>query len=411
MKTKQKTVEIAKSRKENSLNAGKEIGRKLSKIDTKTVFLFFSVKYKPDELIKGILSEIDAEICGCSGAGVICNDEIIEKGAVAIGFNKEGLSFGLGVGTNINKNPFQAGIMAINSALDSLKKKNLKKIFAKFYAASINDPTQIIQKTPSCAVMTFIDGLCGREEEVLKGITSRFAFPMPLAGGSAGDDLILKETIQICNNKAYKNSVVTALLVTNSKLCFAIDHGWIPRKETVLVTKAKGRRVYELNGKPAIEAYAKLLGVKKDKLIKEKQIAFKTGLRHPLAIVSVANEYFLRHPKEILEDGSITFFSEVSEGVALVATDASRESLINAGLNAAKKITRTLNKEIEALFIFNCVARKVFLGKKAEEEIKRIFEITNAPTIGFYTYGEQAFSQATPISHRNQTINMMGIGK
>ena len=398
--------------KQNALQAGKEIGEKLAAINPKTVFLFASVKYDFKQLIKGILSQTKTQISGCSGAGLICGNKLIDQGAVAIGFNKENIAFGSGIGEHINKDPIKAGQDSVANSLQNLKKYNLTKIFAKYYAATINDPTQMIQKSPSFAAMTFIDGLSGQEEKVLQGITSNFPSPIPLIGGSAGDDLNLKKTLQICNNKVYENSAVTNMIMTDSLLSFAVNHGWIPRKKTVLVTKASDRIVYKLNNKPAVDVYAELLGIKKEVLLKEKQIAFKTGLKHPLAIISMAGDCWLKHPKEVFEDGSISFFSEVPEGVALVTTDADYNSLINTGINTVKKAIKPIGKDnVEAVFIFNCVARKAFLGNKAKEEIKKIAELTDAPIIGFYTYGEQAFTSNTPICHRNQVINVMVIGK
>lgn len=405
------SVETAATTKPSALQAGKELGKKLAAIDPKTVFLFASVRYDFSALIEGILSQTSTKISGCSGAGVICNGKLIENGAAAIGFNKENIAFGSGIGQNINKNPIKAGRDSVASALQDLRKQNLTRIFAKYYAASINDPTQMINNSPGFAAMTLIDGLSGSEEAVLRGVTSSFSSPIPLAGGSAGDDLRLKKTLQICNNKVYENSIVTAIAMSSAPIGFAVNHGWQPRKKTVLVTKADGRRVYKLDNRPAVDVYAELLGTSAYKLLKERHIAFKTGLKHPLAIVSMSGECWLKHPKEVFDDGSLSFFSEVSEGVALVTTDATASSLIKTAIATVKQAMKPTNNNPAALFIFNCVARKVFLGKKVKNELKQISELTNVPIIGFYSYGEQAFTSSTPICHRNQTINVMAIGK
>ena len=402
-------IQIAHSKRKNSLVAGKELGKKLAGIDPENVFLFASAKHNFKQLIRGILAEVQTSISGCSTAGEIYNDKISEGGAVALGFNSQDIKFGSGIGFSKKPDYIKLGDDSISNALLDLRKKNLTKIFAKYYASVMADPTQMMLNMPAFAIITFIDGFIPTEK-VLQGIKSKFKMPIPLIGGSAGDDLMLKKTVQICNNKVYSGNVVSTALFTSKKLGFGVEHGWIPRKKSVIVTKAKGRRVYSLDNKPAITVYSELLGLEKEKLLKEKHIAFKTGLQHPFAAVSMSGEYWLKHPLEVFEDGSIAFFSEVPEGVALVVADGTIDSLINAGIKAVKQAVSSL-KKVDAMFIFNCVARKAFLGNRAKQEIKLISEMIDAPVIGLYTYGEQSFTQTTPVGHRNQTINILAIGE
>lgn len=406
-----KEIKSSYSTNKNSFNAGKEIGKELADIDPKFVFLFASSKHNFQELVGGILSEMNTVISGASTAGETHSGKLLEGSAVAIGFNSPHIAFGSGIGTNISKNPLEAGSVSVTNALASLRKENLTKIFARYHASIMHDPTKAILNCPNFAAVTLIDGLSGAEEKVLRGVTQHSRTPLPVVGGSAGDDLKLQETIQVCNNEVYKNSIVTTMVVTNASLGFAVQHGWTPRQDSVLVTKSKGRRVYELNNKPAVDVYAKLLGVEPDVLLKERQIAFGTGLQHPLAVVTMSGEYWLKHPKEVLEDGSIDFFSDVLQGTALVTTDGDPDTLIEAGVNTVQQAIDAVGKDnVKAVLLFNCVARKAFLGNRAEEEVKRISELTDAPIVGMYTYGEQAFSSTTPVAHRNQTLVAMVIG-
>jgi len=38
---------------------------------------------------------------------------------------------------------------------------------------------------------------------------------------------------------------------------------------------------------------------------------------------------------------------------------------------------------VSALFVFNCIARKAFLGNRAEEEIKKIYELAESNDINY----------------------------
>ena len=405
-------IESCYSKKKDSISAGKQIGKKLA--GSEFGFLFASVKYDFGKLLEGIREESDVTISGTSTSGAICSDKLVEEGVVALGFNDPHIKFGSGVG-KISGNPVKAGEISVKNALSVLRKKKegLMPIFAKCFAASINDPTELVAgkyRPPNTAVTTFIDGLSGVEERVLEGVTKSFSSPLPVIGGSSGDDLKLKKTLQICNNRVYENSVVATLIFTSAPLAFSLSHGWTPRKEICLVTKSKGRIVYELNNRPALDVYAELLNIKADDLLREKQIAFKTGLKHPFGVLTMLGECWLKHPMEVFEDGSISFFSNVYQGTALIATDGDPNVMISTSVDSVKKAIENVG-EAGAVLLFNCVARKVLLGKRAAEEVKRISELTDAPIVGMYTYGEQAFTRTTPVAHRNQTLSTMVMGK
>lgn len=89
-----------------------------------------------------------------------------------------------------------------------------------------------------------------------------------------------------------------------------------------------------------------------------------------MGAITLDRSYWLKHPQRVLEDGSITFFSTVPEGVALIATKGNPDDLIETGINTAKKAISVIDN-VSALFVFNCIARKAFLGNRAEEEIKK----------------------------------------
>jgi len=167
---------------------------------------------------------------------------------------------------------------------------------------------------------------------------------------------------------------------------------------TGVATDAKGRRVYAINDRPAAEVYGEWLGKK----LKPKVIAWDEGLTNPLAIVDIAGELWLRHPKEIGEDGSITFFSAVPENAVLEITSGKKEDLVEAARDAGENMKICDAKSFS--FIFDCVARKVYLGDLTAKELSAFNESIKGESAGFYTYGEQAPTTKSVVGHRNQTF-------
>ena len=112
-------------------------------------------------------------------------------------------------------------------------------------------------------VISVLDGLTRHEEHFLETFATAFG-NIPHLGGSAGDDLKLKATYVFYNGKFHQNAAVLMLVGTGKPFSvFSVDHIDSPVSKLV-VTNAdpESRTVYEINGEPAAQYYASLLGLK-----------------------------------------------------------------------------------------------------------------------------------------------------
>ena len=106
-----------------------------------------------------------------------------------------------------------------------------------------------------------IDGLSVREEPVtsaLQGALGKF----PLVGGSAGDGLNFGTTHVYFDGGFHADSAVLVLVTTPLPFrTFKAQH-FVPTEQRVVVTAADAERriVMELDGRPAVEEYARLAG-------------------------------------------------------------------------------------------------------------------------------------------------------
>jgi len=69
----------------------------------------------------------------------------------------------------------------------------------------------------------------------------------------------------------------------------------------------------------------------------------------------------------------------------------------------------------QLVLVFNCVARRKVLGRRAADEIKTVRDILGprVPTAGFYTYGEIApleGNTANPSFFHNETVVILTLG-
>ncbi len=392
----------AKSAKKAGEEAAKAAMKRAGADSCNFVLVFASSKYAPQKVLDGVTKVTgNAPLYGCTTAG-----EINEKGAydgsvTVMVIKSKYVRVGVGVATGVRKSPAAAGEKAATNALKALKREPRLQSLALFKKSS----WEMVKFHPYICLDT-IDGLSGQEEDVLNGIMQVMG-TNPIIGGSAGDDLKLKKTYQFCNGKAYTDAVVAAVISTDLYTSIVSKHGWKPLSKTVVATKTDGRKLIEINHRPAVEGYAKLLKCDPKKLIQEGTIAFGTGLEYPLAIPDISGEPWLRHPFSVEKDGSIDFFSRIPKTAVLQLMKGKKEWLIQAGEQAAREAKRKAGGTPACGIMFNCVARKALLGKQAGTEIKEISKLLNAPFAGFYTYGEQSPTSRGANGHKNQTINLL----
>ena len=369
--------------------------------------VFSSSRYNPDKLLKGVRSVLGSvPLAGCTTAGEITQAGPLEGSVAVMVISADVVRAGIGLGRGVRKKPREAGREAVSAAIRDLGYPTL----------CLTAPSLEAKQTGHVPffLLMFPDGLSGREEDIIEGMKDVLGGYFPIVGGSAGDDLKLKRTYQFCTDGAFTDAVVCALVATHNPVGFGSKHGWRPLDRLALVTKSSGRVVEELNHRPAAEIYAEMLKVNLEDL-KRGVLAWDIGLSNPLGMPDLLGEIWLRHPKALLEDGGISFFSKVPEGVALRLMYGRKEDLIGAARDAASEAIERCGKPrgVEAAMVFNCVARYKLLGTEgAREELNELKKVIgDAPLIGFYTYGEQGFTAGGMVGHRNQTITICLIGR
>jgi hypothetical protein len=239
--------------------------------------------------------------------------------------------------------------------------------------------------------LTFIDGLSMKEERVVSLMADALA-GLPLLGGSAGDDLAFKETRVFCNGEALRDGAIFVLGETDAAFEIVKHQHYTTTPRSVVITKAdtSARRVYEIDGYPALEAYARALGLTPDKVTNE------VTFMNPVTFVC-NGEIYVRSIQRVEPDGSIIFYCGVEEGMVL--SIGGHEEMRGALARDLDALT-TKHGRPELFIACNCILRA--LEAKAGEhhaELASTLQRNANHAIGFDTYGEQLHGL-----HINQTL-------
>lgn len=239
-------------------------------------------------------------------------------------------------------------------------------------------------------VISVLDGLTRHEEHFLETFATAFG-NIPHLGGSAGDDLKLEATYVFYNGEFHRDAAVLLLVGTGKPFTvFSIDHINSPVSKLV-VTHAdpESRTVYEINGEPAAQYYASLLGMKAEDLTPDVFSMF------PLAVM-VGGKYFIRSIQKVdLASNAITFYCAVDIGIIL--TFVQLGDCIEALESKLDKLRAQLG-EPEFVYACDCFLRRLEIQQgKNDHEIRRLQQRYNVA--GFNAYGEHIHSV-----HLNQTF-------
>ncbi len=243
--------------------------------------------------------------------------------------------------------------------------------------------------------LLLVDGLSVREEQVVRAVKGALG-NVPLVGGSAGDDIEFSRTWVFCDGRFHGDAAVLALLSTEIPFYpFKTQH-FVSDQERLVVTGADpdARLVREINGLPAAEEYARVIGTSVDGL---GAMRFAAA---PVVVVIDGTDY-VRSIQKANPDGSLTFFCAIDEG--LVFRVAHGLDLVEDLKQSVREIESRIGP-IQTVCAFDCILRNLeILQRGQKRQVEQLFG--EYDFFGFSTYGEQFGSV-----HVNQTLTGVAFG-
>jgi len=243
--------------------------------------------------------------------------------------------------------------------------------------------------------LCFLDGLSMKEEHVTSLMADALE-GLPLVGGSAGDDLAFQATRVIVNGEALSGAGIYVLAASELPFHVVKHQHYTTTPRDLVITRAdiENRRVYEIDGRTAVDAYAAVLGLRRE------DVTGDVTFMNPLTF-TYGGELYVRSIQKVEEDGSIVFYCGIEEGMVLSV--GGHEPMAEA---LARDLGAEGEEQAELLVACNCILRALETRKRGlHAPIGAALRKKAKHVVGFDTYGEQLHGL-----HINQTLVGLAIG-
>ncbi len=317
-----------------------------------------------------------ARILGCSSFGQIGPD----------GYRQDAIA-----GTSIHRDDiaFEIGLAESLSSFELLQGKAFawglrEKLRHRIAGVSSED----------CFAFMLIDGQSGKEELVARAFHDGLG-GIRLVGGSAGGGRTRGAIL--CDRLIVENAAL--LLVGTSPFLFEVfkTQDFFSSETRMVVTEAFPARriVTEINGLPAAQEYARLIGLPVSALTPE---VFSD---HPL-IVRMGETDFIRSIESVAGDSQLHFYCAVEEGnVFRLSRPTDPVSTLRDALESVSRQTGSLSMVLGC----DCCLRQIAIG--LHDHRARIDELLMRHRVtGFASGGEQFCGM-----HVNQTFTGIAFGR
>ncbi len=224
--------------------------------------------------------------------------------------------------------------------------------------------------------IAFADGLRSNGDVIVEAFDLHCPGTV-LAGGLAGDSFTFSGTYTFTAQELLPTGGVGAVIISDE--LYITRHynlAWIPIGKEMVVTRAEGNRLYEIEGKPAVDIYKEYLGSAAEELLPHIAIEFPIVFERDGVLLA-------RACLGIDEDGAMLYEGSIRPGEKVRFSIWDTGVMLESTATAVKKFR---HEPSESIFVYTCAARKYLMGGEVEVETKYLQSI--APTSGFLTYGE-----------------------
>ncbi len=356
---------------ERSLEAGREaVAQALGTREPRAgdlVIVFATPGQDLDALQRGATAAAGpAAVVGCMGFAAFTHDRHVTRGCVAALLPRERASYGI---SHVRRDPADiAG--CTRRAVETARSRTAVRHAHE-------------------AVLLLTDGLTPDQRQVARGAYESTGARIPFVGGAAADGLEWASTPTLGDGTVLRDGILAVWLSSPRPLAVSVGHGWRARGRPMLVTRANGTIVRELDGGPALPAY---LAELPETISAEDPEFFHRVIGYPVGVPNGRGRYDVRQLHAYLpEGGGLNFNTGVSDHSILQVMDCDAESLLDGAREAVARTAAELPSPPRLALAFSCASRVPLLGERLAEEARTISdELGGAAVCGFFTFGEFA---------------------
>ena len=252
-------------------------------------------------------------------------------------------------------------------------------------------------------MFTFVAGVRANGEDVMEGIRAGAGPSLSLYGGMAGDDLLMENTYVFSGEEATEEGVIGLVLDGDRFEVQGIaTSGWQPIGIEKTVTRSEANLVYTIDGESALDVYHKYLG--------QRQIIIEaSGVQYPLSVRRQDGSEVIRAP--LLydpEQDAMIFAGNVPQGAKVKFCIPPSLDIVEQVVEEASEMQRRL-PDADAVFLVSCIARHMALGPLSADEIQGLYDLWEAPMLGYFSYGEIGAGDAAHCDFHTETCILVAL--
>lgn len=254
-------------------------------------------------------------------------------------------------------------------------------------------------------MLVYTDAFSSAAEHFVNCFYESLGSGIPVIGGGAGSLDWVQRPCLFSNKGMLEDAALVIGLTVNMHT--AMSTGWEILDGPYLITDAQDNIVKSIDFDPAFTHYQRtverIAGV-----VVDADDFFSVSKNFPLGVVNMDGQVIVRDPVTT-EDGELICVGAVPKNSLIYLLSGDPDKLVEAASEAAKKIQ--IKGDNDAVFVFDCISRMLFLDTQFKRELKGIQENISSDTliIGALSLGEVANIGSGMVSVLNKTITLGAI--
>lgn len=281
-------------------------------------------------------------------------------------------------------------------------------------AAALEQAIDAAGRQGEVPALIWLTAAPGREEACIAGIESVLGRGVPIVGGSAADDAVAGGWYLLTREASHRDAVVVSALFPSTAIASAFQSGYVPTDRTGKVTRAGGRTIHAIDGRPAAAVYDEWTGGAIASVLPGGGNVLGATSLFPLGRrvgeAGGATYYRLAHPESVTADGAMHLFADIAEGDQLVLMTGTTEALRSrAGRVAADALAlaQLRPSEVAGALVIFCAGCMLTVRDRLDEVVAGLRgALGDAPFLGCFTFGEQGCFVGGENRHGNLMISV-----
>ncbi len=250
----------------------------------------------------------------------------------------------------------------------------------------------------------------GREEQVIAGLRSVVGEETLIVGGSSADNDASGAWAQLGPETVHTDGVVVSVLFPSCPVTSVYQSGFAPTGASGIVTRVEGRRVFEIDNRPAADVLHEWTGGAVPQANGELRSILAETTFWPLGRetweVGGVPFHILAHPTTANPDGAIDLLATVYKDSRIWQMHGSADNLVARAGRVAEQAKQNFGANVAGALVVYCCGCMMAVRDRMDEVSAGVkAELGDSPWLGVFTFGEQGVPTGGKLHHGNLMIS------